>query len=61
MFSVATGEKALLSPVEDLCAIGHAVATCLARAIARGVYLAESQCHDSVPCYSAWSKNLQSY
>ena len=43
VFSVATGEKPLTDPLTDTFQIGHAAATCLARAIARAVYLARSE------------------
>ncbi len=44
VFSVATGGKPLQDPLTDSFQLGHAAATCLARAIARAVYLARS--HD---------------
>ena len=40
IFSAATGAKPLADPLGDLLALGHAAATVLARAIARGVYAA---------------------
>lgn len=41
VFGVATGARVLADPLTDTFQIGHAAATCLARAIARAVYLAE--------------------
>ena len=38
VFAVSTGARPLTEPVPDLFALGHAVATCLSRAIARGVF-----------------------
>ena len=38
VFAAATGAREMGEPVRDLFQIGHAAATCLARAIARGVY-----------------------
>lgn len=43
VFSVATGERPLQDPLTDSFQLGHAAATCLARAIARAVYLAQSE------------------
>lgn len=42
VFAAATGAQVLQEPVADLFQIGHAAATCLARAIARGVWHARS-------------------
>lgn len=42
VFAAATGGQMLQDPVADLFQIGHAAATCLARAIARGVWHASS-------------------
>jgi L-aminopeptidase/D-esterase-like protein len=41
VFSVSTGARAMRDPLTDSFQIGHAAATCLARAIARAVYLAK--------------------
>ncbi|MGB3554550.1 MAG: peptidase T4, partial [Jannaschia sp.] len=38
VFAAATGERALADPVWDALRLGHAAASCLARAIARGVH-----------------------
>lgn len=40
IFCASTGEKTMANPVADMVALGHAAATTLARAIARGVYAA---------------------
>jgi L-aminopeptidase/D-esterase-like protein len=43
VFSVATGTREMADPMTDAFQIGHAAATCLARAIARAVHLAEAK------------------
>ena len=43
VFAAATGRKPLPDPVADPFLLGHAAASCLARAIARAVYLAEAK------------------
>lgn len=53
VFAAATGARALADPVTDLFQIGHAAATCLARAIARGVYAAEPMPGDLQPAWQA--------
>lgn len=53
VFAAATGAKALADPVTDPFLIGHAAATCLARAIARGVFLAEAHPGDLTPTWAA--------
>ncbi|NVK35420.1 MAG: P1 family peptidase [Rhodobacteraceae bacterium] len=42
VFALSTGRKPLKNPVEDTLHIGAAAASCLARAIARGVYHAHA-------------------
>ena len=42
VFAAATGRRELREPVRDLFQIGHAAATCLSRAIARGIYEARA-------------------
>jgi L-aminopeptidase/D-esterase-like protein len=42
VFALATGGQALEDPVRDLALLGGHAANCLGRAIARGVYEAES-------------------
>ncbi|WP_138421797.1 P1 family peptidase [Maritimibacter alexandrii] len=53
VFAAATGARALASPDIDLMHIGHAAATCLARAIARAVYTASAQPGDVMPTWAA--------
>lgn len=52
VFGVATNARSLADPTQDALMIGHAAATCLARAIARGVFLASKQDQDLLPTYS---------
>lgn len=49
VFSVATGARPLQDPLTDSFQLGHAAATCLARAIARAVWLARSEPGDLQP------------
>lgn len=49
VFALSTGRRALADPVADLAGLGTAAADCLARAVARGVYEAESLA--GVPAY----------
>ena len=51
VFSVSTGGKAVVDPIFDLIALGHAAAVCLARAIARAVYEAEPAAGDMFPTW----------
>jgi len=53
VFAAATGARALADPVADLFQIGHAASICLARAIARGVYLAKAMPGDPQPTWQA--------
>ncbi|MGL4282005.1 MAG: P1 family peptidase [Albidovulum sp.] len=53
VFAAATGAKGLTDPVTDPFLIGHAAATCLARAIARGVYSATPRPGDLSPTWAA--------
>jgi L-aminopeptidase/D-esterase-like protein len=55
IFAVATGGRYMADPLTDSFQIGHAAATCLARAIARAVYLARPLPGDLQPC---WSERL---
>lgn len=41
IFAAATGARPLEQPVADTLALGHAAATCMARAIARAIHAAE--------------------
>ncbi|MDV4146316.1 P1 family peptidase [Shimia sp. FJ5] len=51
VFAVSTAGKPLTDPVADTLWLGHAAATCLARAIARAVYHATAAPNDPVPPY----------
>ncbi len=51
VFGVSTGLRPLADPLLTPMALGHAAATCLCRAIARGVYTARSAPGDPVPCW----------
>ncbi|MDC0738475.1 P1 family peptidase [Cognatishimia sp. SS12] len=51
VFAASTNAKPLKDPVLDPIYLGHAAATCLARAIARGVYCATPAPGDSLPTY----------
>ncbi|MAM63964.1 P1 family peptidase [Maritimibacter sp. UBA3975] len=53
VFGVATGAQALTDPAIDPMLLGHAAATCLARAIARGVYHASPAQGDLLPTWRA--------
>lgn len=48
IFTASTGDK----DCDDLLYLGHAAAVCMARAIARGVYLARSTPFEELPCYA---------
>jgi L-aminopeptidase/D-esterase-like protein len=51
VFAAATGAREMADPVRDAFQIGHAAATCLARAIARAVFLARQMPGDLQPCW----------
>jgi L-aminopeptidase/D-esterase-like protein len=53
VFSVATGGKPLEDPLTDSFQLGHAAAACLARAIARAVFLARSEPLDLQPSWQS--------
>ncbi|WP_204113151.1 P1 family peptidase [Shimia biformata] len=53
VFAASTGAKPLADPVGDPLILGHAAATCLARAIARAVFLATPAAGDTHPCWSS--------
>jgi D-aminopeptidase len=53
VFSVATGARPLHDPLTDSFQLGHAAATCLARAIARAVYLARPMPGDLQPSWQS--------
>ncbi len=51
IYGVSTGAKPLQDPIADTLFLGHAAATCLARAIARAVWHATPAPGDTHPCY----------
>jgi D-aminopeptidase len=53
VFAAATGAREMADPTTDGFQIGHAAATCLARAIARGVFEAQAMTGDLQPCWQA--------
>ncbi|MCV2866005.1 P1 family peptidase [Albidovulum sediminicola] len=53
VFAAATGARPLSDPVVGPFRLGHAAAVCLARAIARAVYLAEPREGDILPAWRA--------
>ncbi|MBA4492581.1 P1 family peptidase [Paracoccus sp. S1E-3] len=52
IFAVSTGARAMTDPAQDVFALGHAAASCLARAIARGVHAATPMPGDLQLCWS---------
>jgi L-aminopeptidase/D-esterase-like protein len=54
VFAASTGAISMQDPVRDCFQIGHAAATCLARAIARAVYLARPIAADLQPSWASW-------
>lgn len=52
IFAAATGDKPLADPLADTLMLGHAAATCMARAIARAVYSATPELGDVPPCWA---------
>jgi D-aminopeptidase len=53
VFAAATGARALPDPVADPFVLGHAAASCLARAIARAIHAAQPMPGDLQPCWQA--------
>lgn len=53
VFAVSTGARRLNDPASDGFGLGHAAATTLARAIARGVYAASPAPGDLQPCWQS--------
>ena len=53
VFAAATGTRSMADPLRDTFQIGHAAAACLARAIARAVYLARPLPGDRQPAWSS--------
>ena len=57
VFSVATGARPINDPILDVIHLGHAAAVCLARAMARAIYLATPAANDIVPTWQEkWGK-----
>lgn len=57
VFSLATGARPLEDPASDPMLLGHAAASCLARAIARGVHAATPAEGDNLPTWQgAWGR-----
>ncbi|WP_040672119.1 P1 family peptidase [Rhodobacter ferrooxidans] len=52
VFAASTGARVLAEPLADTFLLGHAAACCLARAIARAVYLAEPMPGDLQPAWA---------
>lgn len=52
IFAAATGARPLEDQIADTLYLGHAAATCMARAIARAVYLATPVDGDTLPCWT---------
>ena len=52
VFAAATGAREMTDPLADSFALGHAAAACLARAIARAIYLARPAPNDLQPCWT---------
>lgn len=53
VFAAATGARALTDPITDSFQIGHVAACCLARAIARAIYLASPMPADVQPAWAS--------
>ena len=56
VFAAATGARDLADPLTDSFHLGHAAATCLARAIARAVFSARAVAGDRQPVWSSASR-----
>lgn len=50
IFAVSTGSRPLAAPLDEL-QLGEAAATCIARAIARGIHAARPQPGNPLPCW----------
>ena len=51
VFAVSTAARPMTEPVAELFALGHAAATCLSRAVARGVFGARGAPGDPLPAW----------
>lgn len=55
VFAVATGRRAMDDPLSEQAVLGHVASVCLARAVARAVYLARAADGDTLPSWqSRW-------
>lgn len=60
VFAVSTTERPVVDPIFDMIALGHAAATCLARAIARAVYEATPAPGDVFPTWQqSWGSRAR--
>jgi D-aminopeptidase len=59
VFAVSTGVRVMADPLTDAFQIGHAAATCLARGIARAVYLADPLPGDLQPSWQALFEQIK--
>ena len=53
VFALSTAAQPLQNGLADVLTLGHAAATCMARAIARAIYAASPAADDSQPCWAA--------
>jgi len=53
IFAASTSARSLDAPLTDTLYLGHAAAQCMARAIARAVYLATPSKDDPLPCWQS--------
>lgn len=53
VFALSTGSRELDDPLTDPMTLGHVASLCLARAVARGVYLAAARPGDTLPSWHA--------
>ncbi len=53
IFALSTGAMPLENPVADTLTLGHAAATCMARAIARAVHAATAAPNDTQPTWAS--------
>jgi D-aminopeptidase len=54
IFAISTGTRSIDDPIRDPIQLGHAAAVCVARAIARAIYLATPTPGDTLPTW--WEK-----
>jgi len=52
IFALSTADKPLGHPIADTLTLGHAAATCMARAIARAVFAASAAPDDTLPTWA---------